>query len=246
LQKDVPPQSSRFALHARFLDMETATEPCECYSAKHPLTRGDDRKLRIELFDYLRDHGQIAGSEGGADWPAHALHYQEGSLTLKRFATLKGVYVGTTPFDLSDEYVAVQFNMARRVPLHKLVYHDSLLMTWRWNHTPNRWKEGAEYWDQWDLLHILYGGMPIFVLDRRNVAEKGPRILQSYRAICGVLEKTAGSEMLAHRFLTPDRQVQQTEFANGWRVMVNFDPQKAYRTAEGTKIEPRGFSVRKD
>ena len=242
----MPEQSSRFAFHARFLDLETATAPNECYSPRHPLMRSEDRQLRIGLFDYLRSMGQIAASEGGADWPAHALHYQEGSLTLINFCLIKGAYIGTTPFDLSDDYIAMQFNMARRVPLHKLVYHDSVLTTSRWNHTPNRWQKGAEYWDQWDLLHILYGGMPIFAVDGANIAAKGPRILQSYRAICGVLEKTAGSEMLAHRFLTPDRQVQQTEFANGWRVTVNFDSQKPYQTAEGAKIEPKGFSVRKD
>jgi hypothetical protein len=246
LKQDVPEQTDRFAIHARFLDVETATAPNECYSPKHPMTRREDRQLRTALFDYLRSHGQIAASEGGADWPAHALHYQEGSLSLNRFSYPKGIYVGTAPFDLPEEYFAIQFNMARRVPLDKLVYHDSVLMTWRWNFTPNRWRNGVDYWDQWDLLHILYGGMPIFVVDRANVDAKGRRILQSYRAICGVLEKTAGSEMLTHRFLTPDRQVQQTEFANGWRVTVNFDAQKPYQAADGTTIAPKGFAVSKD
>ena len=61
-----------------------------------------------------------------------------------------------------------------------------------------------------------------------------------------MLEKTAGSEMLAHRFLTPDRQVQQTEFANGWRVTVNFDAQKPYQAADGAKIGPKAFAVSKN
>ena len=243
LKRDVPEEAVRLALHARFLDVETASAPSECYSPQHPLTRSDDRRLRTELFDYLRSNDQIAASEGGADWPAHALHYQEGSLSLNRYSYPKGIYVGTAPFDLTDEYVAVQFTMARRVPLHKLVYHDSILMTWRWNCTPNRWVKGVEYWDQWDLLHILYGGMPIFVVDSANLARKGPRILKSYGDICGVLEKTAGSEMLAHRFLTPDRQVQETMFANGWRVTVNFDSEETYQSPDGTMVGPKGFAV---
>ena len=64
----------------------------------------------------------------------------------------------------------------------------------------------------------------------KSIAEKGPRILQTYRNVCGVLEKIGGSEMLSHRFVTPDRQVQETRFANGWNVLVNFDKQKAYRS----------------
>lgn len=243
LQKNVPTEAAQQALRSRFIDVETATAPTECYSDKHPLTRTEDIQTRIKLFDYLRSIGQIAASEGGADWPAHALHYQEGSLTLNHFAYPKGVYVGTAPFDLPDEYVAVQFGMARRVPLHKLVYHDSVLMTWRWNHTPNRWVKGAEHWDDWDLIHILYGGMPIFVVNDQTIKDKGERILQSHRNICGVLEKIAGSEMLSHRFLTPDRQVQETRFANGWAVVVNFGKEKPYSREGGEPVAPRSFAT---
>ena len=243
LKRIVPRQAEEYALMSRFLDVETASSLAECYSPKHPETRTDDRRARTALFDYLRSIGQIAASEGGADWPAHALHYQEGSLTLNHLGSLRGVYIGTSPIDLTDEYIAAQFTMSHRVPLVKLVYHDSVLMTWRWNHTPNRWVKGAEYWDEWDLIHILYGGMPIFVVDSASVATKGERILKSYRDICGVLEKTAGSEMLEHRFLSEDRQVQQTRFANGWRVVVNFSRQTPYRDSDGATIAPLGFHV---
>jgi hypothetical protein len=229
LKARAPGDAARIGLRAQFLDVETALAPLECYAPQHPLVRAEDCRQRTALFDFLRSIGQIPGSEGGADWPASALVYQEGSLTLNHFARLQGVYIGTAPFDLSEQYVAVQFDMAHRVPLHKLVYHDSVLMTWRWNHTPNRWVRGAEYWDDWDLLHILYGGMPIFAVDGQNIAAKGPRILQSYRNVCGVLEKIGGSEMLRHAFLTPDRSIQETQFANGWRVVVNFSRRVPYQ-----------------
>lgn len=242
LRKTLPNEAEEQALAALFLDVETASPPTECYSKKHPLTRTDDIRERTRLFDYLRSIGQLAGSEGGADWAAPALHYQEGSLTLNRLNYLKGIYVGTAPFDLPDEYIAAQFDMARRAPLHKLVYHDSVLMTWRWNHTPNRWARGAEYWDDWDLLHILYGGMPIFVVDKPNIERKGDRILQSCRNIGGVLEKTGGSEMLSHRFVTVDRQVQETRFDNGWAVRVNFGKAGAY-SGEGHRLGPKSFEA---
>lgn len=243
IRKGVPVETAEQALIARFLDVETASPPTECFSEKHPLTRTEDIRTRTKLFDYLRSVGQIAGSEGGADWPAHALHYQEGSLTLNHLNYLKGIYFGTAPFDLTDDYIVAQFNMARRVPLHKLVYHDSVLMTWRWNHTPNRWAKGAECWDDWDLLHILYGGMPIFVVDKQNIEQKGERILKSCRDICGVLEKIGGCEMLSHRFLSPDRQAQETRFANGWAVAVNFHQTQARTTSSGERIGPKSFTT---
>ncbi|MBM4046855.1 MAG: hypothetical protein FJ279_17255, partial [Planctomycetes bacterium] len=59
LQKNVPTEAAQQALKARFIDVETATAPTECYSDKHPLTRTEDIQTRIKLFDYLRSIGQI-------------------------------------------------------------------------------------------------------------------------------------------------------------------------------------------
>jgi len=243
LQQDVPQQAVEQALKARFLDEETAQPLTECYSTHHPLTRTEDRQARLQLFDYLRSSGQVAGSEGGADWAMPALHYVEGSLTLSYFSFPRGVYVGTAPFDLPQGYIATQFNMVRRVPLLALVYHDSVLMTWRWNHTPNRWVSGAENWDDWDLIHLLYGGMPIFVVDERSLAAKGQRMLQTYRNVCGGLEKIGGNEMISHRFLTADRQVQETRFANGWGVIVNFHKERLFTDEGGKRLAPKSFTL---
>ena len=245
VKKIVPAEAAAQSLHARFMDVETASPLSECYSKQHALTRTEDRQTRTALFDYLHGIGQVSASEGGADWCAQALDYQEGSLTLNYFAHLKGVYVGTSPIDLTDDYIAWQFNMARRVPLHKLVYHDSLLMTCAGNHTPNRWVKGRRVLDDWDLLHILYGGMPIFVVDAKSIELKGDRILQTYRNVCGVLEKIAGSEMLSHHFVTPDRLVQETRFANGYAIMVNFDHTRPHTSADGAELSPKSFALRR-
>ena len=241
LQEVIPEQIEELGYTARFIDVETAHSFFECYSETHPATRTQDRESRLKLFDYLRSLGQICSSEGGGDWAAHALHYQEGSLTLTRLGWLPGVYVGTAPFDVPEEYLANNFDLSIRVPLHKLVYHDSTFMTWRWNHTPNRWNQ-PEKWDDWDLLHLLYGGMPIFVVNSENVAEKGARILQSYHTICDFSETVGGEEMVSHRFLTPDRLVQEMRFANGRGVIVNFSEDVPYDSEHGT-VAPKGFVV---
>jgi hypothetical protein len=243
IQRNVPHQVAQQALQARFLDEETAQPLTECYSSQHALTRLEDRQARLQLFDYLRSIGQVVGSEGGADWAMHALHYQEGSLSLNYFSFPSGIYVGTAAFDLPQDYVAMQFGVARRVPLLSLVYHDSVLLTWRWNHTPNRWLGGEDNWNDWDLIHLLYGGMPIFVVDGHSIGHKGQRILQTYHNVCGVLEKIGGSEMISHRFLTPDREVQESRFANGWGVMVNFHKERPYPGMEQRPIAPKSFAT---
>jgi hypothetical protein len=50
------------------------------------------------------------------------------------------------------------------------------------------------------------------------------------------------SEMTDHRFLTPDRSVQQTTFANGATVTVNFGD-NAYQLPGGKLLQPTGFFV---
>ena len=55
---------------------------------------------------------------------------------------------------------------------------------------------------------------------------------------------SAGSStMTDHRFLTPDRGVQQTAFANGVTVTVNAGP-TAFKLPDGTVLEPMGFRVK--
>jgi len=48
--------------------------------------------------------------------------------------------------------------------------------------------------------------------------------------------------MTDHRFLTPDKDVQQTTFANGVTVTVNFG-EKPFRLPDGKEIEPMGYHV---
>jgi hypothetical protein len=48
--------------------------------------------------------------------------------------------------------------------------------------------------------------------------------------------------MTDHRFLTPDRNVQQTSFANGTTITVNFGD-KSYRLPNGKKVKPMSYYV---
>jgi hypothetical protein len=50
--------------------------------------------------------------------------------------------------------------------------------------------------------------------------------------------------MLDHKFLTPDRSVQQTKFADGTTVTVNFGDAD-FGAAGGETIPPRHFTVKK-
>jgi hypothetical protein len=48
--------------------------------------------------------------------------------------------------------------------------------------------------------------------------------------------------MTDHRFLTVDRNVQQTRFANGTTITVNFS-NEPYRLLNGEKLKPMGYHL---
>ncbi len=48
--------------------------------------------------------------------------------------------------------------------------------------------------------------------------------------------------MTDHRFLTPDKDVQQTEFSNGVVITVNFGD-KGFRLPDNTTVAPMGYNV---
>ena len=50
-------------------------------------------------------------------------------------------------------------------------------------------------------------------------------------------------EMLSHRWLTADHAVQETRFANGVTVTVNFGDQP-YTLPDGTKLAPLAHQIR--
>ena len=69
------------------------------------------------------------------------------------------------------------------------------------------------------------------------------RFVQSYGNTCPTIRRVGYSEMTDHQFLTPDRSVQQTTFANGVTVTANFGLVTA-QLPDGTSLEPMGFRVK--
>ena len=97
-------------------------------------------------------------------------------------------------------------------------------------------------WDKRNLFNILYGTPPMSHVQPRDLAKKTKaRFVQSYKNVCPVARAVGYSEMTGHRFLIPDRSVQQTEFANGTTVTVNFG-EKPYGLSDGAGGASRRFS----
>jgi len=98
-------------------------------------------------------------------------------------------------------------------------------------------------WNRHDLMNILYGTSALWFMHPKAGNVIGTpawervkdRYLQTYRNVCGWHERIGFDELIDHRFLSDDRLVQQTRFAGGLGVVVNF--------SDVPWADPRGFDV---
>ena len=82
----------------------------------------------------------------------------------------------------------------------------------------------------------------MFMFNRELWGKNKERFAASYRAVAPVARATGYAEMTDHRFLTPDRTVQQMAFANGIVVTVNFRD-KPHTMTDGSTLKAGGHRV---
>jgi hypothetical protein len=120
-----------------------------------------------------------------------------------------------------------------------LVYHDCVVAQWYWGDYNNKL---PKLWDRRDLINVLYGTPPMFMLNRKLWQERQERFVRSYRTTAPVARATGYAEMLSHRWLTADHAVQETRFAGGVTVTVNLGD-RPYTLADGIELPPLGRRV---
>lgn len=206
---------------ARFLDTTATAQWYECRNPAHPMTRSESRAARFSLLKTVADFGLVVGSEVGTDAFVPVCDYFEGMMGIEAYR-VPGA--GRTPFDIwtnAPPENMVKYNLGEkyRIPLWELVYHDCVCAHWYWGDFSNKI---PALWDRRDLFNVLYGTMPMFALRDDWWARWKERFVRSYRLTAPVARATGFSEMTDHRFLAAGRSVQQTEFADGTVVTVDF------------------------
>jgi hypothetical protein len=237
----IPEDLATHPYRCRFIDTTTASPWRECYHSEHPMTRGESRHYKMELLRYVNEETKlVTGSETGHDAAVPYVHYFEGMLSLGPYR------VPDAGRDMSKIWDEVPQNVAKfqlghkyRLPLWELVYHDCVVAQWYWGDYNNKL---PALWDKRDLFNLLYGTPPMFMFNREFWQQNKDRFAQSYKDVCPVARAVGYAEMTDHRFLTPNRDVQQTQFANGVTITVNFGT-TPYRLPDGQMVKPMGYRV---
>ena len=237
----VPAELETHPYRCRFIDTTTASPWRECYDPAHPMTRGESRHWKMELLRTMSEEMHlVTGSETGHAAAVPFVHYFEGMLSLGPYRVPDAGRQMRKIWDEVPERVAkYQLGHRYRLPLWELVYHDCVVAQWYWGDYNNKL---PSLWDKRDLFNILYGTPPMFMFTRDYWQENRARFVQSYRDVCTVARAVGYAEMTDHRFLTKDRSVQQTHFANGVVVTVNFG-EGAFRLADGTEVQAMRYHV---
>ena len=220
---------------ARFIDVTAAKGWEECYNPAHPMTRRISRNAKTNLLRMLGDEfGIVVGSEQGMDALVPVCDYFEGMLSpaAARMPARRDGYGrsarfrddGGIPSQLTaKEWAKMEryaMNERYRIPLFELVYHDCVASHWYWYDYSNN---PVYYWWKRDIFNALYGTVPMYIFDYQMWSERREEFLASWRRVGGIARKTGFSEMLSHRALTADRSVQETRFADGTIVIVDFN-----------------------
>ncbi|PIY95966.1 MAG: hypothetical protein COY66_05520 [Candidatus Kerfeldbacteria bacterium CG_4_10_14_0_8_um_filter_42_10] len=244
IKRDLPKELRRLPYSSRFIDVITASELRECFHPEHPHDRTGDRKDRMAILKFSSQQ-VLTGAEKGTWWSVAACHYLQGILSLNPYPPADDI--GNSPAKILDEvnrdYLRFDVGHVYRFPLFELVAHDCVIPTWYWgdgnNKHPGTWREK-------DLLTILYGGAPMWCFqtigEMRNYADS---LKASYRFVKPALEQIGLAEMASFAVVSRSGALQQTRWANGAVVTVNFGDTAELLTVEGVQVSipPQGYHL---
>lgn len=225
----VPELLKTYPYNTRFLDVTPAESLRECYSPEHPTDRQTDMVNRQMLCKYFSEELKlVTGGEHGRFWSVPYLHYHEGMMGGGHYGWPAGYLRDVEGRDkLGERYLNYGINPAHRAPLFELVYHDCVVNYWYWGACSDYLHQVApEITDRKTAMNVLYGTPPMMWVRSHGlhwqIPEERELMITIYRNVCRLHEIIGMQEMMSHTFLTGDRMVQRSVFADGTTCTVNF------------------------
>jgi hypothetical protein len=132
----------------------------------------------------------------------------------------------------------IHFDPASRLPLYQAVFHDSLITTHHWlfdSLKPSNARVENE------LTQLLYNVPPLYHLSAATLAQRLPLMARQDAFFRPLHERLATQALTGFQWLSEDRQVQQTSFEDGTRLLANFAP--AQREVDGQTLPGESITV---
>ncbi len=266
LEARVKAVQAKAGFNAWFLDAYATSMLFDSYRDGAPMTQAQNAQGNIDASRWLNTVLKLpAGSEDGNAITAQGILFAHGMQTPvigwgdREMTQSKQspYYVGNwyppeqpavffKPVPLNEPFRTVYFDPTLRLPLYQAVFHGSVITTHHWLFDSLKLSNvRAEN----ELAQLLYNVPPLYHLSAATLKERLPVILRQDRFFRPLHQRLATQAMTGFQWLTADRQVQQTTFADGTRLVANFSAQEkqgyAARsvTAWVTGEEPRVYQV---
>ncbi len=179
-------------------------------------TRAQDLADKQRTMAFFKSRGVVFSSEDGCDFGVPWLD----SVPTGKHSRVPGV----------------------SIPLWSLVYHDCVVAfrgITRWS--PEEGTLDTSSMRMRCLENMLWGYAPTFA---GFTARQWPALRELFASTFYVdawHRRIGADEMLDHRFLSEDGQIEQTTFASGASIIVNFSDEP--RSAEGVLVPPRAYAI---
>jgi len=150
------------------------------------------------------------------------------------------------PVPLKEPFRTIYFEPSMRLPLYQAVFHGSVITTHHWLFDSLKLSNVRV---ENELTQLLYNVPPLYHLSASTVKQRLPVIQRQDRFFRPLHQRLATQAMTDFRWLTADRQVQQTTFADGTRLVANFsgEEKEGYAgrsvTAHGVGEKPLVYQV---
>jgi hypothetical protein len=236
-----PNPGSRYAQHAQdgashvFVDVDAFGNFNEDFSPAHRMTFARDRDNRLARLGLgASQYRFVLGSEHVRAWSHGVAHYSHGSAQayaraiwrlLRDKERLGGWWPPERPASffkpvaLDAREARALFGAADQLPLFEAAFHDSVVSTDRWGFSLMRF-EGLER--QRFARALLYGTPTMWDLDKRELVRAGAWLKASHDAFRRAHGWNAPVALTGFAWLTTDRLVQQTTYADGRTIVANF------------------------
>lgn len=139
---------------------------------------------------------------------------------------------------LDEPYRTIYFDPVYRLPLYQAVFHDSVVTSQHWLFD-NLKLSNVSVDNQ--LAQLLYNVAPMFHLSASTLEARLPAMLKQDAFFRPLHQRLATQEMLTFNWLSEDRLIQETRFADGSRLLANFDSKS--RQIEGYKLPPQSITA---
>jgi len=223
---------------AWFVDCDGTGESYDNYSELFPSTEGADFAARLDRLQWISRTLRIpVGSETGSGLAAGILHFAHGMMTPPLAWREDDFKDPSSPFwmgayhppeaptlffrtaKLKPSTRKFHFDPQYRLPLYQMVFHDSVVTTHHWTSPSLKF---GDVQSTVALLEQLYNVPPLYHLNRDTWVANSKRIVERHRFFSPLHRELAPHAMTDFKWLTADRGVQMTTFANGTRIIANF------------------------